>query len=287
MIQEYLLQGDTLGAFAPLIPEVYLEDIKNNEIFAVGAVDTWEYEVVGVVLCRDISGWMELVWINFSENYENSEDAMSFLRRRLEKAEKAGVLKGAFIDYKDEESAEKYAWMLRAMGFCDYQVSNDVFELTKADVREIEILHRPVSKQVKRLGALNEEKRKKIAKAIVADERAIPFPHPVDWSVYDEDISVAYMDGTDPKGLLLFSWTDDMLVFSCAWALEPKVLVLMLVAALAAFEKKADEDVRLLIPVLDAQTKGLVEKLVPGARMREMLEQRLYFGETGDVWQEL
>ena len=107
MIQEYLLQGDTLGAFAPLIPEVYLEDIKNNEIFAVGAVDTWEYEVVGVVLCRDISGWMELVWINFSENYENSEDAINFLRRRLEKAEKAGVLMGAFIDYKDEESAEK------------------------------------------------------------------------------------------------------------------------------------------------------------------------------------
>ena len=156
MIQEYLLQGDTLGAFAPLIPEVYLEDIKNNEIFAVGAVDTWEYEVVGVVLCRDISGWMELVWINFSENYENSEDAINFLRRRLEKAEKAGVLMGAFIDYKDEESAEKYAWMLRAMGFRDYQVSNDVFELAKADVRENEILHRPVSKQVKRLGALDE-----------------------------------------------------------------------------------------------------------------------------------
>ena len=278
MIQEYLIEKGTFGPFAELIPERYVAAIESEEVFAVGAYDTWEDEVVGVTLFRQMKGWMELVWVKFSKIYRHSEDALSLVRNRLDQAKQAGMLLGAFIDYADEEEEAELSWVFDELGFRRDVISNDVYEMTVADIRGTEILHRPAAKSVRALSSLSEEVRKKIAKTIIADERAIPLGQPVTWSQYDDRISVAYMDGTDPKGLLLFEWQGDMLVFSCAWAAEPKVLVMMLISALREVEQTREEDTPIIIPVLDKQTAGLVKKLVPTAACREMIERSLSFG---------
>lgn len=278
MIQEYLIEKGAFGPFAELIPERYVVAIESEEVFAVGAYDTWEDEVVGVTLFRQMKGWMELVWVKFSKIYRHSEDALSLVRNRLDQAKQAGMLLGAFIDYADEEEEAELSWIFDELGFRRDVISNDVYEMTVADIKDTEILHRPATKSVHVLSSLSEDARKKIAKSIVADERAIPLGQPVNWSQYDDRISVAYMDDTDPKGLLLFEWQGDMLVFSCAWATEPKVLVLMLISALREVEQTREEDTLIIIPALDKQTAGLVKKLVPKATYREMIERSLSFG---------
>lgn len=277
MIEEYLIEGESVGLFAPFIPQRLIQEIEQEKVFAVGAYDSWENEVVGVILFREMDGWMELVWVKFSEMYQTSEDARLFVKNRLDRAKSAGILTGAFIDYVDEEEAEETAWIFDALGFRKDVVPNDVYELTVADVKNTEILHRPTVSGVRSLASLNDENRKKIAKTITADERAIPLEYPVNWDRYDDRISVAYMDQTDPKGLLLLEWKDDMLVFSCAWAAEPKVLVLMLISALKEAEQTGTQDFKIIIPVLDKQTADLVEKLVPTAVCREKIERSLSF----------
>ena len=67
-------------------------------------------------------------------------------------------------------------------------------------------------------------------------------------------------------------------MFSCAWAAEPKVLVLMLISALQETEQTKKEDTQIIIPVLDKQTAGLVKKLVPKATCRDKIERSLGFG---------
>lgn len=277
MIEEYLIGQQIPGIFVPLIPLHYAQMVERGELLAVGAYDTWEDEAVGVLLFRQQEGWMELVWLNFSENYRESEDALQFVARRLEQAKKAGVLIGAFIDFADAQEAEPYVWMLRTLGFRKDSVSTHVYELTLADVKNTDVLHKQVSKNVRSLGAVGEEVRRKLVKAVTADARAIPLAMPVDWSLYDEAVSVVYINGTVPEGTLLFERQEKDLIFSCAWASEPKKMMAMLASALAQAERELPEDTTILIPVLGDRMAELVERLVPTAACRMIDEWSLGF----------
>ena len=125
--------------------------------------------------------------------------------------------------------------------------------------------------------AVDREKRKRLVKAILADERAVPLTTPVDWSQYDENISVVYMNGIEPEGVLLFERQENDLIFSCAWAVEPRELVSMLVSALTQAEQLLPADAVVLIPVIDRRVAELVEKLVPVASCRKINEWSLGF----------
>ena len=269
MIEEYLIGQQIPGIFVPLIPLHYAQMVEQGELLAVGAYDTWEDEAVGVLLFRQQEGWMELVWLNFSENYRESEDALQFVARRLEQAKKAGVLIGAFIDFADAQEAEPYVWMLRTLGFRKDSVSTHVYELTLTDVKDTPVLHRQASKNVRSLGAVGEEVRRKLLKAVTADARAIPLEMPVDWSLY--------INGTVPEGALLFERQEKDLIFSCAWASEPKKMMAMLAFALAQAEQELPEDTTILIPVLGDRMAELVERLVPTAACRMIDEWSLGF----------
>ena len=277
MIQEYFIGQQVPNVFAPLIPFRYVREIEQGELIAVGAYDDWEDEAVGVILFRQQEGWMELVWLNFSEYYRETEDALRFVERRVERTKQAGMLNGVFIDFADEQEEEPVAWILQTLGFRKDLVSNRVYELTLEHVKDTTILHRQTSKNVRSLHAINEEKRKKLVKTILADERAVPLTTPVDWSQYDENISVIYMNGIEPEGVLLFERQENDLVFSCAWAVEPKELVSMLVSALAQAEQLLPADAAVLIPVIDRRVAELVEKLVPVASCRMINEWSLGF----------
>ena len=111
----------------------------------------------------------------------------------------------------------------------------------------------------------------------MADERSVPLTVPVDWSRYDENISVVYMNGIAPEGVLLFERQENDLIFSCAWAVEPKELAGMLVSALAQAEQLLPADTVVLIPVIDRRVGELVEKLVPSATCRMINEWSLGF----------
>lgn len=277
MIEEYLIEQQIPGIFVPLIPLHYAQMVEQGELLAVGAYDTWEDEAVGVLLFRQQIGWMELVWLRISENYRESEDALQFVAHRLEQAKKAGVLNGAFIDFADAQEAEPYVWMLRTLGFRKDSVSTHVYELTLADVKNTDVLHKQVSKNVRSLGATGEETRRKLVKAVVADVRAVPLEMPVDWSRYDGAISVVSMNGAVPDGVLLFERQEKDLIFSCAWASEPKKMMAMLVSALAQAERELPEDTTILIPVLGQRMAELVERLVPTAACRMIDEWSLGF----------
>lgn len=151
MIEEYLIGQQIPGIFVPLIPLHYAQMVEQGELMAVGAYDTWEDEAVGVLLFRQQEGWMELVWLNFSENYRESE------------------------------------------------------------------------------------------------------------------------------GALLFERQENDLIFSCAWAAEPKKMMAMLVSALAQAERELPEDTTILIPVLGHRVAELVERLVPTAACRMIDEWSLGF----------
>lgn len=277
MIEEYLIGQQIPDMFVPLIPLHYAQMVEQGELLAVGAYDTWDEEAVGILAFRRTEGWMELVWLNFSENYRESEDALRFVARRLEQAKKAGVLNGAFIDFADEKEAEPCAWILRTLGFRKDSVSTHVYELTLADVKDSKSLHRETAKNVRPLGAVGEEVRRKLVKAVAADARAVPLEMPVDWSLYDEAVSVVYINGTVPEGALLFERQEKDLIFSCAWASEPKKMMAMLAFALAQAERELPEDTTILIPVLGHRVAELVERLVPTAACRMIDEWSLGF----------
>ena len=277
MIQEYFIGQQVPDVFAPLIPFRYVREIEQGELMAVGAYDSWEDEAVGVILFRQQEGWMELVWLNFSEYYRETEDALRFVERRVERTKQAGMLNGVFIDFADEQEEEPVAWILQTLGFRKDLVSNRVYELTLEHVKDTAILHRQTSRNVRSLHAINEEKRKKLVKTVLADERAVPLTVPVDWSQYDENISVVYMNGNEPEGVLLFERQENDLIFSCAWAVDPKELAGMLVSALAQAEQLLPADAVVLIPVIDRRVGELVEKLVPLASCRMINEWSLGF----------
>ena len=277
MIQEYFIGQQVPNVFAPLIPFRYVREIEQGELMAVGAYDNWEDEAVGVILFRQQEGWMELVWLNFSEYYRETEDALRFVERRVERTKQAGMLNGVFIDFADEQEEEPVAWILQTLGFRKDLVSNRVYELTLEHVKDTAILHRQTSRNVRSLHAINEEKRKKLVKTILADGRAVPLATPVDWSQYDENISVVYMNGIEPEGVLLFERQENDLIFSCAWAVDPKELAGMLVSALAQAEQLLPADAVVLIPVIDRRVGELVEKLVPVASCRKIDEWSLGF----------
>ena len=111
----------------------------------------------------------------------------------------------------------------------------------------------------------------------MADERAVPLTVPVDWGQYDENISVVYMNGIEPEGVLLFERQENDLIFSCAWAVDPKELAGMLVSALAQAEQLLPADTVVLIPVIDRRVAELVEKIVPVASCRKINEWSLGF----------
>ena len=100
---------------------------------------------------------------------------------------------------------------------------------------------------------------------------------PVDWSLYDEAVSVVYINGTVPEGALLFERQEKDLIFSCAWASEPKKMMAMLAFALAQAERELPEDTTILIPVLGDRMAELVERLVPTAACRMIDEWSLGF----------
>lgn len=55
------------------------------------------------------------------------------------------------------------------------------------------------------------------------------------------------------------------------------VLVHMLIRVLAQAEQTLDGETKILIPVLDPQTEGLVKKLVPTATCRKKIQRSLSF----------
>ncbi|MBO5247441.1 MAG: hypothetical protein J6B28_09310 [Eubacterium sp.] len=279
MIEEYLINEENCHVFSGCIPQMLADEIVAGELIGIGAYDTWEEEVVGVILMRDVENWLELVWICFSDNYIDSEDAYQMLYKRLRRVKKAGKLQGAFIDFVDDEKEQELAWIFDLIGFRTLKGVDDIWHLKIGDLKNNELLHRKCDRYVHSLQSMDADTRKKIQKSIRLEARAMPLPQTLNWSNYDEEISVVYVENKKPIGMLLFQWMEEEIYFSFAWSNDPKILVMMLAAALQTAEEKASEDTIICIPILDSPLAKLIKKIVPQAQCGELTRREIRFSD--------
>ncbi len=277
MIIESFMDHQVASPFSPLLTEGIAKQIEQGKLLAVGAYDTWDDIPVALMAFREQKGWMELVWLRVAEDYLDSEDAYAFVEHRLEQAKNAGLLQGAFIDFMNETEEEPHEQLLRFFGFHRDMVSSGVYEIRLSDLEGVEELQKQPSKNVRQLSKASDELRRKMAKTLSANPHPIPIEHPIDWSLYDDSISVIYMDETMPKGMLLFERTEDALIFSCAWATDPRQLMGMLTGAFFRAKQTLAPDMQIWIPVVNRRMEQLVKHLLPTAKCGNIIEWSLPF----------
>ncbi len=280
MYTDLSINSTNLHDFDDHIPVNYHSQIEAGEIIAKAIYETSGGKVVllGVILTADHAGWLEVIWISMEGKDPLIIKASDILRYRLTKAMRSGKYRGAFCELHAGEETKVDLNILSLAGFSVTETNNNIYEITLKDITGTERIEE-IAKQIPwvSVAKATQEELFEIEEMMNEDERPVPVPYEIDWENCERDLSIICIEKMKPVGLLYFVKEKDTLVLELAYSKSQTGFPGMLGAAYGIAKEKYGDSQKILIPIIEKGTEGIVTKLVPGAKRGRVYEAVMWF----------
>ena len=263
MYRDYSFSEKDIDLFKALIPDCYMAPLKEGKLSGIVVMDDnfGESDVVGIVLCRETLGYIEIVWAATTKEYELEDYGADMVRRIVNKARVHGGYAGVYGVFRKGSPMENY---FPQEEFVLSEETGGVYRFSLKDVDKVaeEDDNKRVHNCVPLSKADGTLKNKVIENAIEAHE-AIPIAHPVRWDKYDQELSFVYQIGDDAEGVILVEHDDDdELVISLLYSRDPVATIVLLKHSFHVALGKYGEDCKIACPIVTKNSERLVKKLV-------------------------
>ncbi len=283
-MESILIDQENLDFFSPLIPDFFHTGILKGEITALAYCEDTDEDtgperpafVIGAVLIRQKSDWLEIVWAGLTDDFVDTDTGVQMIRDLLMSAALDPGLRGVFAEFSPAE--KEFAVLLEQAGFTLEYTKGNVFTFN-ADM----VKWPPLKKNLEGKTAMctllkdagNVEKNN-IIRQLEEDPRDIPLPVPVDWTQYDDELSYLYLQ-PDGYGMILVSDHEDHVQLDFMAANSPLIAGYLLSGALDSFSNSPSAKKQIVLSTVTAEVEKMVLRYVPEAGRIDVAQAYLLF----------
>lgn len=279
-MDEVLLSEQNLSFFGQLIPHNMQSDLLKGELTGSALVDLDYMLPLGVVLCRESHGWMELVWISVAEHSHGIGVGDALLSARIRDARTHGTVCGIFADL-DEEDVPSVGRLLTKQGFTTQTITQNSFSTTLAQLEQVDILKQTAPNNgVLPLAKATQTDLKNTLYEIQQGNRVVPMPTPVDWAIYDQTCSAICKENGEIKGLILVSHSETGICLDVLYSKNQGVTAILLRHALAEATANYPPETTFYTATVNTVATNLLVRLLPFATTLTMTRMSKSFGAT-------
>lgn len=210
MLHEVLIDKDNTRAFEVLVPEMYIDDIKNERLYGVATFDgrIERDTLVGVVLVRARFQWQEIVWVALTEKYAGCEYGADIIKNRAEDARDRGYLLGTYSEFPGEEVLRREYFS--CAGFSYEKIPAHTFSIyTRVLMKRPLEINEEEDAHCFSLKYITADQREKMQEDASEGKKPSPLEYPIDWDSYDGDASVLYEEEGIVVGGILICKNDE------------------------------------------------------------------------------
>lgn len=287
MYREVLIAPEDIENYSAYIPDGYIEGIRRQEYYAIATYDPGlDDDLVGVTVMGVRGSWAWILWFEVSDGYEDSDIAEEMISSRIRDAEVFGDAEGISAEFPLSFGKDRFMDLFGSLGFETEEVESNVAEFTLNSINKDKL---PMSGEDKNFVTLKEADDgvlRELGNLMANDERNIPIEIPVEWELYDPELSLVHMDGSVPAGLILVIRADDHVNVELAYEHEPRNILALIAALVSNGEKKLDPGTTIVVPVVEKKIFGLLEEIAPDAKRGGLLKASLRFDRDMPVTDE-
>jgi len=195
-----LIQNENKNAFLPFIPDVFQGELESPDIIAVGLADE-NSVAVGAMIARVTEIWLDVIWLYTDERFRNEESNALF--DRLKSFNKfVTELVGVFMNFRENAETER---LFVENGFVISHSEQAIYEFTVGELAENSFWKSEArdTEGTEILENVPEVLLKKLDVTLSLSSAGIPIELPIDWQMYDNKLSTAYIKNGEIEGILL------------------------------------------------------------------------------------
>jgi len=265
-----VLNDENKQAFAGYIPQKMFAELENPGVIALGAaagVAPGEARIAaGVLIARIIENWLEITWLYTGEDFRRKSAGRSLVRKIKSCIKFAPELKGVYAQYP--ESFNGFHELFEQAGFdFEEKSAQSMYSLTVAQLAENHFWSRKPAgaDNAIPLKDIDDVTLRKFEVALSLSDKAVALESDVKWREYDQNLSMAYINGNKISGILLIESEEGGIDLSYVHVEsgEPSAMPAMIYnAGKAAIDSLSSETTVSLAAITPASTH-LTEKLFP------------------------
>jgi GNAT superfamily N-acetyltransferase len=272
-----LLDAKDIERFDHMIPEQLKGCVLQNEYVVLGAVcgDV----TMGVGIFKEYARYLELMWIYVEPEFRRYGICTLMLNRIKENVSNSTYLLGIFSDFL-KLGNEHLCTIFEKNGF---EIIEDewpiyTFSINEAIGVERYVVNKKLFKDnVCRISECSGMAKRYFSQKLAMAEEINPIELPIEWELYDDDMSRIYHENNEIKVVLLVENKEDYLNVAFAYAKDnPYAFPYMIGDAyIKARELYENENKKILVTSLDDNVDKLLLNLIPAARKNSMLHVKI------------
>jgi hypothetical protein len=267
--------------FLPLIPSSLHGRFRAKGTTALGAVTPCgdgEYDAVGICLSPVEDGWIEIDWLWAAGEEYVKNAAAGMVNVLIGAAVMDDEVVGITASYPAKRGAE-FSEIFESRGFVLSDSTLDGYRLKLSDLADSAFFSKAPKgvELVKPLSEISASMRDAFSKATGALDESVGIEAPIEWDSYDPGVSMLYEKDGAIHGVTLVRKDGEGLELAWAYAQAgaPSAFAASLYASAKAASENLPADTNVSVIALNDVSKGLVEKLIPGAAPIKVKEAEL------------
>ena len=277
MWKDYQITPDDIEMFQELIPDYCKKQLKEGRLAGLVFIndDSDTRPVVGIVMYRVTKGYIEIEWVAPTDDYDLPDYGADMVRKVVNKARIQGGYRGVICRFRKDDimaeyfPAEEFSYVTEPAGVYRFRLS-DVTEIRK---------YRRHSRRENCISLCKADTllKNSVVARIAIDEEVIPLSLPVNWDIYEQDISAIYRGDDGAEGVILVEDSPEELTISLLFSRNPMAAMTLLVHAFHDAADKYGEDKEVACPVLSELSEKIVEKTVLNPVRPELIRAEAIF----------
>lgn len=277
MYTDYAFSEKDIDMFKGLIPDYYLNALEQGHLMGLVVVDDDpDYTTaVGIILYRITFGYIEIVWVAPTEEYDLPDYGADMVRRLLNKARIHGNYRGVFGRFRKGSIMSEY------FPEEEFMFTNEwggVYRFKLRDVKKLDKEHdsRNLAHCVA-LGDADSQLKSRIISNAEAAKDPVPISHPIKWDDYDQELSYIFKINDEAEGIILVENNGEELVISLLYAKDPVAAIALLKHSFHIALEKYGEDCKVACPVISRISEELIKKIVNNPQHEELVRAEADF----------
>ena len=272
---EVRLSPAAISDYADYIPDNYVSQIKNASL-KVKVYNRGD-EFAGLSITGVHNGWLEIVWVALPETKPDGVHSKELMAYILNSAKESGVYKGAFAELHNSPEEMIMEQTLAEIGMTVEKKGNNLYEFTVGEMEKSKTLLDAADRiPCVPLFFLTDKEKAEIENRLYNDSGSIPVQLPIPWGSYRQDLSIIHYDQVkNSLGVMFVSQVGDTLIIELLYGTNPMITAALLGTAIRSAAEELPASQKILVPIVLAATRPIVEKIAPKAT-REPLAEAVY-----------
>ena len=262
MYNDFVMSQEDIEQFKALIPDYCVGLLKGGSLYGLVVIneESSAAPVVGIVLYRFVQDFIEVEWVELTEEYDLPDYGADMVVRLLNKARVMGGVRGVRARFREDDRMAEF--------FPEYEFERSsetggVYRFILSDVSSLNgVSVKELDDSCISLAKADNKAKNGILNVLLSYEEALPISSPVVWDSSEQDCSYIFVKNNEAQGVVLVEKKAEELTLSFLFSSNNMATMTLLKKAFQTAKEKYGESFAVACPVVNEVSKGLVEKIV-------------------------